>query len=98
MKEQFIYVVTTLESLDFRQDIRTVGWFETYSDAEQEVIHNSCDINEGSYDYAIIEKIGMGFYPPCPSKTVFKFNYQTDQYEPIDLPSELEYITNIGIG
>ena len=54
-----IYTITTLENLSTS---RCVGWFSKFEYAENEILSNTCDMYEGCYRYAIIEKIKEGMY------------------------------------
>jgi len=76
---------------------RSVGWFSSYSDAEEIVRKNIGDIYEaGHYDHCVIEELYYGLYP-----TVIKerwFEWLNGRYQQIKKPLGLEKVTNFGIG
>lgn len=58
-----IYTVTTVPFNFPHKDKTTVGFFETFQDAHDHVVGNSCDIaEEGYYRYAVIEEYESGIY------------------------------------
>jgi hypothetical protein len=80
-----MYFVTTIEDLyndnDFSLgNIRTVGFWSKFEDAENVVINNNCDINETIYDYAIIEELEEGLYPFSINSFLYKFDYDIERY------------------
>ena len=82
-----MYFVTTLKRInnDFSDcnSVRTVGFYSKFEDAEYDVLNNTCDINEATYDYAIIKKLKEGLYPFSINSFLYKFDYDTKKYIPI---------------
>lgn len=64
-------------------DIRIVGWYKDLSVAENKVESNACDINEGCYEWAIIEEVPEGLYPYGFEniRKLYRFNKTTGKYE-----------------
>ena len=57
-----IYTITTIRSPSFGQT-RCIGFFHELEIAIEAVEDNAMDMNEcGYYHYALIEKVGPGFY------------------------------------
>ncbi len=84
-----MYFVTTIKNVskDFinYDNIRTVGFYSKFEDAEYTVLNNACDINEGMYDYAIIEELDEGLYPFSQKSFLYKFDYRIGKYNPKSL-------------
>ena len=76
------------------------GWYSTKSDAFEAVQNNCCDINEKFFDYALIEAIDEGLYNPATNddRWWFKYNKDTDMYEPIDEPSCVRHECGFTVG
>lgn len=68
--------------LDFGY-VRTVGWYKDLSIAEKVVESNACDINEGYYDWALIEEVPEGLYPfsTFNLRKLYNFNKEKGKYE-----------------
>ncbi len=80
-------------------DIRTVGYFESFEEAERRVVNNVLDLYEaGSWPYAVIESIESGLYQICEHPLFYKFNEETKKYEWIDCPEELQHFRGFAIG
>ena len=102
-----IYLITTFERIALNNgfvdlgDRRSVGFRYSFEIAEDTVLENRCDINETIYDYAVIEKLYPGLYQYAEGedRSFYKFNYNTNLYEPIEEPFELkDYMPIGGIG
>ena len=95
-----IYTVMTFSSFDKlgTKNSRVVGFYHNFEDADESVKTNSCDINEYSYDYALVEKVNPGLYPKTIVMQYYKFNYNKRIYEPIAVLEELNMICNFTIG
>ena len=79
--------------------IRTVGYLESFDEAEQIIINNGYDLYEdGYYPYVIIENIQPGIYQICENPLFYKFNKETKKYEKIDFPEELQMFRGFTIG
>ena len=100
-----IYIITTMTKLEQNKlgwpeygSTRTVGWYESFNDAEKCVVYNNGDIWETCYDYAIIEEVEEGLYPYCKPRWFYKYNIETGEYERIEEPELMKHIVCIGIG
>jgi len=100
-----IYTVTTV-CLRFDKDdaiywentdFRTVGWWPELKDAEKTVVNNLCDINEGQYQYCVIEGTSPGCYSiPVSLERWYKF--KNGKYHRIKKPEVFHNICGFGIG
>ena len=77
---------------------RVVGFYHNFENADESVKTNSCDINEYSYDYALVEKINPGLYPEATIMQYYKFNYSKQIYESIEALEELSIFCNFTMG
>lgn len=78
---------------------RTVGWFETLSEAEDCVKTNCGDIHEGNFDYAVIEEVGPGIYSGAHAKkSWYEWVPELKGYKSIKEPPQWFNIYAIGIG
>ena len=102
---EIIYTVTAFQRIrhskvcDYMPDFgerRCMGWFSTKEEAENAVENNINDIYENFYEYAIIEKVDSGIKLPDVERYLYK--WENDKYKPIDIPIELNNISNFGIG
>lgn len=91
-----IYLVTVMESPFGKK--RTWGYFLDLAVAQHAVEHNSTDIHEGSYNYALIERAYEGIVPICQAVGWYKFNLSKGMYEAYPAPLGTEQICNWGIG
>lgn len=101
---EVIYVVTTFSKISISEngfpdygDIRSIGWFSDYTDAFDVVINNVNDIYENCYEYAVIERLPSGTYPPIDddySCCYFKYDQESDMYNIID-SDEVEIVDGI---
>lgn len=79
--------------------LRTVGYFETFEEAETRVMNNVCDLYEcGYWPYAIIENIKPGLYQICEKPIFYKFNDETKKFEKIEFPEDLQHFRGFTIG
>lgn len=107
-KEDLIYTITTLEKLEPSDnfycehgDTRCVGFYHDKESAERSVEENCCDIWEYLYDYVVIEATPPGVYGTSSSgceRWFYKFNQETERYEPIEEPECVKHIYGFGIG
>lgn len=76
----------TIDSLGYPDlgDIRTVGYYTNKEDAINTVIENRCDLWETIYTYAVVEYIEPGLYQLAEERWFFKWNMDTEAYEPIE--------------
>lgn len=105
--KQTIYVIMTMEKLETGKDgwsdfgISAIpGWYSSKSRAFEVVQNNYCDIWETCFDYALIEAIDEGLYNPATNdaRWWFKYNKDTDRYEPIDEPSCVRHECGFTVG
>lgn len=78
-------------------DVRCVGLFDTFSDANEIVLGNVCDIHETDYCYVVIEEIKkLGLYPWVDNS--YWYEWIDGQYQRIERPIEAKHITNFCLG
>ena len=103
-----MYFITALTGLNFLYDSRCFGYYLNKEEAITAVQENRCDLNEGIYNYIVIEKIGKGIHSITEEETWFEW-FQTGEYlgeghwEQIAKPqdtehSETEHFINYAIG
>lgn len=78
--------------------LRAVGWFQKFEDAEKTLEHNTFDLFEGIYDFAVIEEIPEGCYSFVENDWWYRFNKENKKYESIERPDEFRGIRNFSIG
>lgn len=100
-----IYVIMPFCSFDSDRwktpnDERIVGFYTDKNKAFNAVINNNADIHETVYDYCLIELIEEGFYNPAGKnhRWLFKYNKETEQYEPESEPEEWKGLSGFTIG
>ena len=96
-----VYFISMLKGWDKYgpTGLRTVGYFESFEEAEERVVDNVCDLYEDGYwPYAIIENIEPGLYNICERPIFYKFNKEKEQFEKIDFPEELQMFRGFTIG
>lgn len=74
MKDEYhIYLVgvSNREDCDY---FCPIGCFDDEEEAIKAVTANSCDIWEGVYNYAMIQKFQKGLYPHCVKLLQYKYN------------------------
>lgn len=101
-----IYTITTTTKLGEKNEetgfpdfgsSRVVGFYEDKYTAFSRVMENCCDIWETIYDYAIVEEVEEGLYPRT-EQYFFKYNMETQLYEPIEKPEAIKHFCNFSIG
>lgn len=65
---------------------RTVGYKESFEQADRAVRENHCDICEAIYEYACIEELEAGLYPDAKNVWWYKWDPEMYGYAPIDEP------------
>lgn len=102
MNKNKIYVIEVCTKLEFdklklpdmgAEDI--VGFYSDKESAFDIVINNCGDLHETCYDYALIEEVEEGIYPGSTTRWFFKFNMDTQQYEPISEPEGYEHFCDL---
>lgn len=101
-----IYAIMTFEKMEIEPitqlpdmgDTRLVGWYAEKEDAIQAVKDNACDICECCYGYALIEAVREGLYQPADhdERWFFKYNSESDGYDPIPEPTEQGWRQTVG--
>ncbi len=94
-----IFVVTTLRGA-LASATRSVGFFEKFEVAEQEVLNNTFDINEaGYYLYAVIEETEEGIYSIPRKEHWYEWNRTKQCYEKIpNKPERFKKVVCFGLG
>jgi hypothetical protein len=77
---------------------RVVGYYRTLNDAMKAVGENAGDINEKTYDYALVETVREGVYPCSEERIFFKFNYEKDGYEKMKEPAFMAHFCGLTMG
>jgi hypothetical protein len=103
---KYIYVVTTMfiskknenNKKWFKKRERTPGWFPSFKRAEIAVLNNYGDIHEEEYNYAVIEKMGPGFYNFGLKDHWYKWNEKIERYEKTQCPECCKCTCGWGIG
>jgi hypothetical protein len=102
-----IFIVTMLTDIDFCLVMsgndghaqRTVGWFATLEEAENNLKVNCGDVYENNFDFAVIEEVSPGFYSGASAKqTWYEWVPEHKGYKSINQPPQWFGITAIGIG
>ena len=94
----YIYTITMLDDFELNKyansvmanDTWTVGWYETYEEAHKAVIENRCDIQDGVYDYAVIEKCYRGLHGlDSEERHFFVYDEREKKFRPCEQPQGL---------
>lgn len=88
-----MYFVTTIDMIE--DDMRCVGYFQTFEEAEKAVLYNICDIWETCYDIVVIEHIKDGLYQYDKKPKWYEWDYMKGEYEKINEPPK-KYKNQIG--
>ena len=91
-----MYFITSMNSIltektDFRSEEATnhvercFGYYPEKEDAFEAVRRNSCDMHETMYDYIVVEEIEPGIHGMAEVVGWFKYNRETDGYDPIEV-------------
>ena len=103
MKKTNIFFVTTIrvhkKNNIFLNENRCIGFYPKLKDA-REVIkeHSECLAESGYYKYAVIEKIGFGWYPTPELEEWYKFTDKDKKAKEIKKPKEFKGFINWSIG
>lgn len=98
-----MYFITALTGLDESSNTRCFGYYPTREEALLAVLENRSNLNEGIYNYIVVEKIGIGIHSLSEEETWFRW-LQTGGYlgegnwRQIAKPPETEHIINYAIG
>lgn len=91
-----MYFITTVQTKDNEVvDHRSVGYVDTFEEAEKIVLNNQYDIFEYCYNYAVIEAIPTGLYQYDHEPKWYKIVPQEENsyYEPIEKP---DWVNTVG--
>lgn len=77
---------------------RVFGFKETFEDAEYALNHNSCDMWETIYNYAIVEEMYPAIHPDVENRWFYKYDREKDGFFRIEEPEEFKNYTNIALG
>ena len=77
---------------------RCFGYYEMLYDALMALKENKCDMHEGIYWYAVIEKIGEGIHAMVEEEYWFKYDREQDGFFEIKKPKETRNVCNHAIG
>jgi hypothetical protein len=98
----FITTFTKMEKTDLGcPDVgssRTVGFVETFEEADQILKSNSCDIWETIYNWANIEEIGPGIYYFPDNVWWYKWDDEKHGFFPTEKPECTKGMCNFSIG
>ena len=98
-EDRCMYFITTLQIKNNDiEDSRCVGYFSSFEKAEQIVKNNTYDLEETIYNYIVIENIPEGIYQYDQNAKWYKFNRNTEKYDPCDKPKEMNHLVGFGIG
>lgn len=95
-----MYFITAMEDLPVLEnnggDTRTFGYYNEFEEADQAVQENRLDMHEHLYRYIIVEEIGQGIHPWVENKWRYKYNHDTNKFEPINNVDSV--FTNFALG
>ena len=105
MSDNAIYTILVMEKLESDHlgwpvfgSTRVVGYYSSKEDAIECVKGNYGDIWETCYNYAVVEKIEEGIYNATREREFFKYNEESDCYEPYIEPLFMEHIIGLTMG
>ena len=97
MQPAFIYTITTMK--ENGRGTRTPGYFFSLETAKRYLEENVGDLFEGTYDYAVIEKVYPGIYAiEGRVEWWYQFDMEKDSYVGIDKPDKFQRAVCWGIG
>lgn len=94
-----MFFITTVQ-ISGDKDIRCVGYYSKFKDAERVVMENLGDIFETCYEYAVIENISEGIYQYDFEPKWYFMDYEKDEVRKIEKPDleELKGFCWCGVG
>jgi hypothetical protein len=94
-----IFTVTTIRNALLAGGHRSVGFYYDFKDAEYALVNNEMDINEcGYYPFAVIEEVEPGFYTYPRKELWYKWNRDTENYEPCPKPERFAKTVGWSLG
>lgn len=79
-------------------DRHCIGWLSSLDEAKAAIMMNMHNLRADMYDYAIIEEMPDGINKSDVNRILFKWDNTTQSYVEINIPKELECLSNFGIG
>lgn len=80
-----IDINTKFDSKEYKEhSTRCFGFYNSKKDAIKSVKCNNCDMWETIYDYIVIEEIEEGIHPYAEVVGWFKYNQETNSFDPIE--------------
>ena len=76
-------------------DIWCCGMFDNIERAREVVLTNETDIQEGCYQFAIIEEYTCGLYPHMINFEVYKWNKEKECFESYESPLDIKFFQGI---
>ena len=104
MDNQKYYFITVMSKLDDSKGYlsigasRTWGFYTTLEQAFYAVSENISDLWETIYDYAVIEAYNAGISGYCFERWFFKYNQETEHYDPIQTPEAVKHYAGFALG
>lgn len=96
MKNDPIYVITTIVNEDVNSNTRCVGFFYDIYDANEAVVSNMGDMCENYYKYVVIEEKFPGIN--CTNKEQWWYVWNGTKYMCCAVPESYKNTINFGIG
>jgi hypothetical protein len=95
-----MYFVTIIKNINNEypsssNNVRTIGFWFKFEDAEYIVLNNICDINETDYNYAIIEELNEGLSPYVENSFLYKFDDNMNKYVHVssdEIPLNMSFV------
>jgi hypothetical protein len=91
-------MIYTITVVDQRHKRHCVGYLTELWAARREVAANAGDMCEGSNLWAVIEGVDQGIYTVPAVEYWYKWNLDSERYEPCDKPHFAIGLSNWGIG
>lgn len=95
-----MFFITAMEELPILEsnggDMATFGYYKEFEEADQAVQENRLDMHEYLYKYIIVEQIDQGIHPWVENKWWYKYNHETNEFDPIDNVDSV--FTNFALG
>jgi len=100
-----MYFITCFEKIEIDNrgwlDVgasRTFGFFNNKGKAFDSLHHNSCDMCEHLYEYAVVEAMEEGIHPVVVDRQFFKYDQERGGFFEISEPEEFKHYCNIALG
>lgn len=102
-----MYFITCIQKYEKKDNLNidigaynTYGYFTNHKDAEDVVLQNMTDIQEGVYNFAIIEDIPEGLYSQAEFREFYKWDNEKREFYKLsnDIKEEKEIIDMLNDG